>query len=59
MIVGHNPTVSDVANRFCEGVTDGMNPADAVVLDFKADSWSDIAFGTGILILYVEARAAR
>lgn len=42
MIVGHNPTLTDLANYFTNRNIDNILPSGIVSLKFKTQSWSDI-----------------
>ena len=42
MIVGHNPTFTDLANYFTENYIDNLPPSGIVGLKFETQSWSKI-----------------
>jgi len=42
MLVGHNPTISMVANFFATDITTGLHPCDAVLIQFNSGSWADV-----------------
>jgi phosphohistidine phosphatase len=43
MIVGHNPTFTDVANRYVNELIDNIPTAGCVTLTFESDTWKDIS----------------
>ncbi len=49
LVVGHEPTCSELASRFLGGGHLAMAPATVVCLDFGASRWSQVAFGSGSL----------
>jgi len=50
MCVGHNPTLSYVAEYLTGAEIGEMAPAGLVAIEFKQFSWKDISQGNGVLI---------
>ena len=46
MIVGHNPSVTNLANRFLNEPVFDVPTSGLVVLQFDADSWMNISKST-------------
>jgi phosphohistidine phosphatase SixA/CYTH domain-containing protein len=49
LVVGHEPTCSELASRFLGGGHLALAPATLVCLDFGASRWSQVALGSGSL----------
>ena len=50
MIVGHNPTLTDLANHLLGAVLDNMSPAAVAAIAFEVDSWQELVEGRGELV---------
>ncbi|MGH8496255.1 MAG: SixA phosphatase family protein [Gammaproteobacteria bacterium] len=50
MLVGHNPSFTDLANRLSEGGIDNIPTCGYVEIDFHVDHWHQIAPGSGRLV---------
>lgn len=53
-IVGHNPTLSYMADYLSDQVVHGMSPASLVQINFEVDSWTALTKGQGAFIGYYD-----
>lgn len=53
IIVGHNPSISYVAEYISDAEIGSMDPASIVIINFDVNSWSEISKGTGTLNKYI------
>ncbi len=54
VIVGHNPTLSYMADYLSDQVVHGMSPASLVQINFEVDSWTALTKGQGAFIGYYD-----
>jgi len=52
--VGHNPTITYVADYLCDTEVNGMSPGAVIQINFVQDSWSAISKGLGEFINYYD-----
>ena len=52
MVVGHNPSLSDLAKKFCDEVRDDLPTSGAVAIEFEVRDWPSIGRVKGVLKLY-------
>jgi phosphohistidine phosphatase len=53
MCVGHNPTITYLAEYFTKESIGDIVPAGVVIIKFEINSWSDVSQGNGQLIKYI------
>ena len=51
MIVGHNPTMTNIANRFT-GDNISMSPSSVYAIEFNVDDWGAVSFGSGTCLFF-------
>ena len=49
MVVGHNPGLTELANRLCNSQTDNIPTCGVFAVDIEIDSWADLANTQGTL----------
>jgi phosphohistidine phosphatase len=54
MCVGHNPTLSYLAEYLTQAEIGEMSPGGLAIISFKVTSWADIDQGNGELLRYVD-----
>jgi len=54
VIIGHNPTLSYMADYLSDQVVHGMSPASLVQINFEVDSWTALTKGQGEFIEYYD-----
>jgi len=47
MLVGHNPTITNTANRFTDDNLSNMSTCSLYAIEFNVDDWHAITFGSG------------
>ncbi len=52
VLVGHNPTLTQLVDRLSNISVNGIPPAGIVMLELEIDSWDEIAYKTGKLIFF-------
>jgi len=52
MIVGHNPTMTDVVNYYTEDGVSDMPACSVAIVQFEVSSWDDIKIGVGDLLAF-------
>jgi len=52
MIVGHNPTMTDVVNYYTEDGVSDMPACSVAIVQFEVSSWDDIKIGIGDLLAF-------
>lgn len=52
MIVGHNPTITAVANKLCSINTQNIPTTGIVAIEFKCEKWAEIAKENGRLVFF-------
>ena len=50
LIVGHNPTLANVANRLSDDFNESVSPGTILIIEFKCDNWKDVEVNTGCII---------
>lgn len=50
LLVGHNPSISSLANFLIEGEPVDLPPAGMMIIEFPLGSWGDVKENSGILI---------
>lgn len=50
MIVGHNPTVTDLSDFLCAAGIQNIPTCGVVIIDLAVPSWSDLGAGTGSFV---------
>ncbi|OGG06749.1 MAG: hypothetical protein A3F83_16480 [Candidatus Glassbacteria bacterium RIFCSPLOWO2_12_FULL_58_11] len=58
MLVGHNPSLSDLAKKFCDEIRDDLPTSGAVAIEFEVRDWPSIGKVKGVLKLYEFPKAA-
>jgi phosphohistidine phosphatase len=53
MCIGHNPTITYLAEYFTKESIGDIVPAGVVVIKFEINSWSEISQGNGQLVKYI------
>lgn len=53
MILGHNPSVTDLANEFSKDMHPGMVPACVLVYQFDVENWNEVALHQGKFVFRV------
>ena len=51
-IFGHNPDLTEIANRFSESAIDNVPTSGVVGIEFKADEWKDASFSNGKMVFF-------
>lgn len=54
MIIGHNPSISLLAQELCSEAVKGLTPCSLVKVNFENDLWSTIMPGSGKLDLMID-----
>ncbi len=49
LVIGHNPTLSDLVTNLVKGFADGLRTCDFISIELNVDHWSDIHRGVGKL----------
>ncbi len=55
LLVGHNPSISYLAEYITEAEIGDMSPGSAAQISFELDKWPQISAGTGTLLEYTPA----
>jgi phosphohistidine phosphatase len=55
VIVGHNPSITDIATLLQNDPVSYMPPCSVITIQFSAEHWSQLAPNTGTLLRYVTA----
>ncbi len=53
MCVGHNPTISHMAEYFTKSEIGDMTPGGLSIITFKINTWKEVSEGNGELVRYV------
>ena len=53
MCVGHNPTISHLAEHFTKSEIGDMTPGGLSIITFQINSWKEVSEGNGELVRYV------
>ncbi len=52
LLVGHNPGLTDLANRLCDFGVSNMPTGATLCLDFEVDTWAAVWAGAGRVVFY-------
>jgi phosphohistidine phosphatase len=52
MLVGHNPSLTDLANNLTGGVTDNLPTCGVVRMTYEVDDWKEVGQSQAKLILF-------
>jgi len=52
MIVGHNPTMTDIVNYYTEDDVIDMPSCSVAIVQFEASNWNDLKTGSGDLLAF-------
>lgn len=58
MLFGHNPSITEIANRLCTKGCDIIPKCGIVCISFKINKWSEISKGTGEIEYYLKPEKA-